>query len=241
MAVPAILLSGISKGGFGGGVVTMSVPLMSLAVSVPVAVAVMLPILMSMDFMNIWIYRGQWNRRHLGVLVLGAVVGTLVGWELFQTLSAAGIKLLIGLVALLFTLNHILNHLRHTKTNTPGPAKGVFWGAVSGITSFVAHAGGPPANFYVLPLRLEKIAFIGTMAYFFWIVNLMKVFPYYHLGQLTVGNLVTSLILSPLAPIGMWMGVKLQGRISDVWFYRLCYGLLFATGIKLTYDGVMGM
>ena len=241
MAVPAILLSGISKGGFGGGVVTMSVPLMSLAVSVPVAVAVMLPILMSMDFMNIWIYRGQWNRRHLSVLVLGAVVGTLIGWELFQTLSAAGIKLLIGLVALLFTLNHILNHLRRVTTSTPGPAKGAFWGTISGITSFVAHAGGPPANFYMLPLRLEKAAFIGTMAYFFWIVNLMKVYPYYHLGQLTIGNLMTSLILLPLAPIGMWMGVKLQGRISDIWFYRLCYGLLFATGVKLTYDGMIGM
>ncbi len=241
MAIPAILLTGISKGGFGGGVVTMSVPLISLAAPVSVAVAVMLPILMIMDVINIWIYRGQWDRRHLGLLVIGAACGTFIGWELFQTLSAAGTKLLIGLVALIFTVNHAFNLLRRATATQPGAAKGVFWGTVSGVTSFIAHAGGPPANFYMLPLRLEKATFIGTMAYFFWIVNMMKVYPYYQLDQLTLGNFATSLVLLPLTPVGMWIGVKMQGRISDEWFYRLCYGLLFATGVKLTYDGIVGL
>ena len=112
---------------------------------------------------------------------------------------------------------------------------------VSGFTSFMAHAGGPPLNVYLLPQGLEKRLFVGTVAVFFIVVNWMKFVPYALLGQFHAGNLTTSLALTPLAPAGIWLGVWLQSRVSDRIFYGVCYALLLVTGLKLGYDGVLGV
>ena len=129
------------------------------------------------------------------------------------------------------------------KGKPKGPDKlwGGFWAVVSGFTSFMAHAGGPPLNVYLLPQGLEKRLFVGTVAVFFMVVNWMKLVPYALLGQFHTGNLTTSLALAPLAPAGIWLGVWLQSRVSDRVFYGVCYALLLVTGLKLGYDGVVGV
>jgi len=103
---------------------------------------------------------------------------------------------------------------------------------VSGFTSFMAHAGGPPLNVYLLPQGLEKRLFVSTVAVFFMVVNWMKLVPYALLGQFHTGNPTTL-----LAPAGTWLGVWLQSRVSD----RVFYGLLLVTGLKLGYDRVVGV
>ena len=107
----------------------------------------------------------------------------------------------------------------------------------SGFTSFVAHAGGPPLSAYVIPLRLSPIKFTATMAFFFFVINLSKWIPYAWLGLLDLRNMATSVALLPLAPIGVWIGVRLARRISSMWFYRVLYGGMFLTGCKLLWDG----
>ena len=107
----------------------------------------------------------------------------------------------------------------------------------AGFTSFIAHAGGPPVNAYVIPLRLTPLKFTATMAFFFFFINLSKWIPYAWLGLLDMRNLGTSLALLPLAPVGVWIGVRLAHRISPLWFYRLLYGGMALTGIKLVWDG----
>ena len=115
---------------------------------------------------------------------------------------------------------------------------GTFWGALSGFTSTLAHAGGPPFAIWMLPQKLDKTTLVATSAAFFLVVNYVKLVPYAMLGQLNTSNLTASLLFAPLAPIGIWLGVWLHRRISERAFYVISYVLLFATGVKLVWDGV---
>jgi len=120
----------------------------------------------------------------------------------------------------------------------PGRVIGFFSGATSGLTSTLAHAGGPPLLVYLLPQRMEKTIFVGTSVVFFAIVNYLKLIPYGLLGQLSTNNLGLSLLFAPLAPLGIWLGLRLERRIPEKPFYRLSYAILFATGCKLIYDSL---
>ena len=240
IAIVAILIVGISKSGFGGGLGVLAVPLMSLIIAPPQAAAILLPLLCIMDLFTIWHYRSKWDRRNLIILVPAAIIGIFVGAQFFKYLSDAHIRLLVGMLAILFVINYFRKHLDVKQTTAHIP-KGLLWGAVAGFTSFGVHAGGPPINIYLLPQKLDKSIFVGTTVVFFTIVNYVKLIPYAYLGQLHVGNLTTSLVLAPLAPIGVWLGVKLHHRVNEKYFYNLCYIFLFVTGIKLLYDGFAGL
>lgn len=242
LALPAILIAGISKGGFGGGLVVMAVPLMALVVSPQQAAAVMLPILMLMDVAAVWAYRRTWAKNLLVFLLPAAVLGVAAGWASFGLLDANLVRLLLGIIAVTFTLDYwFRSSVRTGPVKIPDRLWGGMWAMVSGFTSFVAHAGGPPLNVYMLPKGLEKRLFVGTMAMFFAGANLLKLVPYAMLGQFHTANLMTSLVLAPLAPAGVWLGLWMQSRVSDRAFYKVCYTLLFLTGLKLGYDGAVGV
>ena len=239
-AIPAVLIVGISKGGLGGGLGLIAVPLMSLAVTPFQAAAIMLPILCVMDLVSMWGFRGRYDSRNLQILLPAAVLGIGVGALSFQYLSESHIKLIIGLIALLFTLNFWLNKLRRrvAPKTTADPIKGGMWGTLAGFTSFSVHAGGPPMNIYLLPQQLDKTLFAGTTVIFFAVVNFVKLVPYGMLGMLETGNLMTSLALVAFAPIGVYTGIWMHKHINETWFYLLCYGLLFLTSLKILTEAV---
>ncbi|PIW30238.1 MAG: hypothetical protein COW30_02930 [Rhodospirillales bacterium CG15_BIG_FIL_POST_REV_8_21_14_020_66_15] len=241
LAVPAALLAGISKGGFGSGVVVMAVPMLSLLMPVPMAAAIMLPILMLTDFINLWVYRRDWNWPDLKYLMPGAVIGTALGWAGFHFLTEGGMRLMVGVIAIVFTLDHWLPLRPKTGGARPPGPRGAVWGTVGAFTSFFAHAGGPPIQVYMMPRGLPKRTYVGTFALYFWAVNMMKAPAYWGLEQFTTEVLATSLVLMPLAPVGIRIGLWCQNRLSDRVFYGVCYVFLFLTGIKLTWDGVTSM
>lgn len=234
-----MLIAGISKGGLGGGGLTiLSVPLMSLFVPPPQAAAIMLPVLCAMDAMGLWVYRRSWSPVNMRILVPAATLGIAIGALLFRYLDADAIRLMVGTVALVFSLNWWLNRRRARPPARPSVVKGGFWGSLAGFTSFVAHAGGPPLNVYLLPLRLEKEILIGTSVVFFAIVNVVKIPPYAWLGQFTAENLLTSAALLPFVPVGMGIGIWGQRRVNERIFYGVCYAMLVLAGVKLIYDGL---
>jgi uncharacterized membrane protein YfcA len=237
-AVPAVLLAGISKGGFGGGLGVLAVPLMALIVSPVQAAAIMLPILCLMDIFGLRAYRTNWDRRNIAVMVPGALLGIAVGTLTFRYLDDGLIRLLIGALAIGFTLHYSLARNAGGGPARPRRLVGTLASALAGFTSFVAHAGGPPVQFFLLPQRLDKTLYVGTTVVFFFVVNYVKLVPYGWLGQLSADNLSTALILAPLAPLGIWLGVRLHGTVGQALFYRLCYGMLFVTGVKLLWDGL---
>lgn len=242
VAIPAVLIVGISKGGFGGGLGLVAVPLMALAVPPVQAAAILLPVLCAMDLFGLWSFRGTFDRINLRILLPAALLGITVGALSFHTLTESHIKLMTGAMAVIFSLNHFGQRLFafETKTKKPSVILGSIWGAFAGFTSFSVHAGGPPINIYLLPQRLNKTVFVGTTIVFFAVVNYVKLIPYAWLGLLRVENLMTALALALIAPVGMLFGIYMHHRISDRYFYLLVYVLLTVTGIKLCIEGLAG-
>jgi uncharacterized membrane protein YfcA len=235
-AVPAVLLSGINKGGFGSGLGILSVPLMALAIPPLQAAAILLPMLCLMDLVGVWAYRHRWDRGNLKILLPGAMLGILSGALTAGFLSDHVIRLLVGLIAAVFAVNYYLGFVALEPRGRHVPA-GMFWGATAGYTSFLAHAGGPPLVIYLLPQRLDKTLFVGTTVIFWAVVNYVKLIPYAWLGQFDSENLATALLLCPLAPLGMWLGIRLHKLIPQLLFYRICYALTLLVGLKLVWDG----
>ena len=237
VAIPAVLLYGIAKGGFAGPLAILGVPLMSLVISPLQAAAILLPILCVQDLITIYSYRNSFHLKNLQILIPAAILGIFAGYLWFSLLSEQNIKIFLGLIALIFSLNYFF-FSDALKKGSISFSKGTFWGAVSGFTSFGIHAGGLPFNIYMLPQKLDHRVYVGTAALFFGIVNFIKLYPYYLLDQLRIENITIALLLMPFAPIGFYIGYKLTQRIDGERFYSLTYACLLLIGLKLLNDGM---
>ena len=237
-AIPGVLLFGVSKGGFAGGFGIVTVPLMALVVSPVQAAAILLPILLVMDVGAVLAYRRTWDRGLMKVLLPAGLLGTAIGTATFRLLSADVIKLLLGAIAIGFVLYRALRRSASGAPARRSVAKGAFWATLSGLTSFIAHAGGPPLSVYMLPLRLPPTLLVGTVVMLFAVLNWSKVLPYWWLGLFSAQNFVTSAALMPVGLAGVALGVWLHKRVDEVLFYRLVYAFLLLTGLKLLYDGM---
>lgn len=236
IAFPALVLTGISKGGLGGGVGGIAVPLMALTVPPTQAAAIMLPILCMMDLPAIHAYFGRWDRRQLRILLPAGLLGIVVGTLTFRYLNDNWIRILLGAISIGFVAFSL-------RGSNPGPAKptvlsGWFWCGLSGYTSFVAHSGGPPLSVYLLPQKLDKTVFVATSVIFFAAGNYLKIGPYLWLGLFDTTNLQTSALLAPIGIASIYLGVWLHRRLSQNLFYRVIYILLAVSGAKLLYDGI---
>ncbi len=242
-AIPAVILFGISKSGFGGAFGAIAVPIMALVMSPVQAAGILLPILCLMDLLGLWVYRGKWVRSELRRLLPAALVGIAVGTALFGLMNAVIIRLIIGAIALLFAVHYWRREAGPGDAHGPAapPAAGVVSAAAAGFTSFIAHAGGPPLSMYLLRRPLDKTQFVATTIVFFAVVNYAKLVPYAWLGQLNAENLSASLLLAPFAPLGIAMGRWLHDRISERLFFRAACLFLFAVALKLTADGLRGL
>ena len=241
LAIPAVLLTGISKGGFASGAGNAMVPMMALVIPAPQAAGIALPLLCAMDIAGLRAWWGKWSRRELLTILPGGLLGVALGSAAFGLMSDRQVKLMVGIIALTFLARSLWQARPGARIPPPAPpgrVRGGFWAALSGLTSTIAHAGGPPLAVYLYPLRLERSALIATTIVFFGVMNYVKLVPYFLLGQLSAANLLTSLLLLPLAPLGVRIGFWLSGRMSDRVFYRLIYAMLAVTGSKLIWDGL---
>ena len=239
-AIPAVLLVGIAKGGFGSGAGIFATPLMALTIPIPQAAAIMLPILIVMDAVGLWAYRGKFHRENLGLLLAGGVLGIVLGTLAFHYLSDAWTRVTLGAISVGFVLNYYFSRAA-AEASRPSRASGLFWSGVSGLTSTIAHAGGPPLSIYLLPLRLEKSVLVGTTIVFFAVINVVKLVPYTWLDLFDGRNLSTSAALAPLAPVGIYMGYQMMRRVNEVLFYRICYALLAVVGLRLLWEGATAL
>jgi len=237
IAIPAVFLVGLSKGGFGGGLSMLGTPLLTLVISPVQAAAILLPVLLLMDAISLYNYRGIVDWAIIKIMVPAACIGILLGWATASMVSDSWIRIIVGAISLLFAANQITKDLLKRNANTPNLFAASFWGCFAGFTSFIAHAGAPPYQAYTVPLKMEKMLFAGTSVIFFASINTLKVIPYFFLGQFTSDNLATSASLLPIAVVGVLTGVVLVKKISQNFFYRFTYMIMLIIGCKLIWDG----
>ena len=240
VSVPAVLLYGVAKGGFGGAVAVLSVPLMALVMSPTQAAAILLPILVVMDAVVVKTYWGVYDRRALILLLPWAMLGILLGYLTAEVMNDDWMRVVIGLISTVFGVQSLFGWTRASSREHNSAAAGVF-GSLAGFTSFSIHAGGPPFAMYLLPKQLSPLVYAGTAGIFFAAVNAVKLVPYYWLGQFSSDNLLYSLILVPLAPLGVKIGHILVQRSDQKLYYAIISFFLIVVGGKLLWEGVTGL
>ncbi len=237
VAAAAAILIGVGKAGFGAGAGVIATPLVALVMPVPAAAALLLPVLIGGDIFAVWHYRRSASLRDLRLLLPAALVGIVLGALAFDVLAPHGraLEVGVGVLALAFTAWQGVRArvLRLLARRPPSRALGAVLGGFAGFTSTIAHVGGPPIAVYLLPRGLGRQLYVGTAAWFFFIVNLVKLVPYAWLGLLSVDNLLVALVLLPLAALGAALGVWLNRAVQERTFTLIIYALLVVTGLQL--------
>ncbi|WP_448662794.1 sulfite exporter TauE/SafE family protein [Sphingomonas sp. CJ20] len=240
LAIPAVILVGLAKGGF-AGMGALSMPMLAFAVDPVRAAAILLPILIAQDVVGVWAFRRSVDWRLLGWMVPGAVLGIWLGYRFAATVSPMAVMAAVGAISVLFG-SYRLWASRHAAAPA-GAGRwpewvGALFGVASGFTSQIAHAGQPPFQLWVLPRNLPRDVLVGTTAVFFAAINWIKVPAYAALGQFTAANLLTSAALLPLAILSTLAGVWLVRRVSPARFYRAIYWLMVAVGLGLIWEAL---
>ncbi len=240
LAIPAVIFAGISKGGFGSGVAFASASILALILEPGQALALMLPLLMVIDVATLPPYWRRWSWPDSRLLILGGVPGVALGAWLYHATDADLLRLLIGAISIGFVTWHLARSRGWISgfTNRLPPPAGLLAGLVAGFTSFVSHAGGPPAAVYLLSQRLTKTEYQATTVLVFWVVNIAKFIPYAYLGMFTWHTALADLLLVPFALLGAWLGVRAHRVISERLFFTIAYVLLTITGTKLIWDAL---
>ncbi|MEM9967574.1 MAG: sulfite exporter TauE/SafE family protein [Pseudomonadota bacterium] len=240
VAGPAVVFAGISKGGFGSGAAFASAAVLALVIEPGLALGVMLPLLMLIDIAALKPYWRKWSAPDVRLLLLGGVPGVLVGAAFYTVASPDLFRLLIGGVALGFVAWQIITRrgwLQSSQQKLPD-AYGFILGTLAGFTTFISHAGGPPAAIFLLRRGLSKTQYQSTTVLLFWVLNIVKFVPYALLGMFTAQTLLANIVLAPFALLGTWIGVHAHRVVSERMFFGITYALLLLTGGKLIWDGL---
>jgi uncharacterized protein len=228
----AVTLLGLSKGGL-LGLGVMALPLMSLSVPPLQAAAILIPTMIAQDVLTVWSYRRTWSPWNLRIMIPSLTVGIALGAVFAASLSAAHIRLAVGIIAGLFVLRHWLGQRFDRLAPRPNLATGAAFGALGGFTTMLANAGGPAWQMHLLPQRLDKLSYVGTFAMLFAVANVLKLPAYGALGQLTGENMLIGLLLLPVAVLANYVGIWLVRRMPTELFFRIAYVLMFVIAVEL--------
>lgn len=239
LAVIAVVILGMAKGGF-SGFGALATPLLALALPPTQAAAMLMPVLLVQDVVSVWSFRRTWDRWIVAWMAPGALAGVVIASVLAAAVPEERLLLVLGLITLGFGLYRLWIE-RGGRIIAPSSSPGwvgMLFGAATGFTSQIAHAGGPPFQMWVTPRRLEHQTYVGTSSVLFAMINWMKVPSYLALGTMTRRTLGAGLLLLPLAVISTLVAVRVIRRMNPHSFYTIVYVLMVLLGAKLTWDGL---
>jgi hypothetical protein len=233
----AALLVGLSKGGL-NNIGSLGTPVLALVISPVQAAALLLPIFVASDMFGLWVYRRDFDRRNLRILIPAGIAGVAIGWATASAVPERIVGVLLGCIGLAYVANawrmrHLV--LRPRSADMP---RGIFWGTVMGFASFVSHSGGPPYQVYVLPQQLPKTTYAGTTTITFAAINAIKLLPYWNLGQFNADNLRTAALLMPIAVVGTFIGVRLVRVLPQKAYFGFVQFMLLIVSVKLIYNAI---
>lgn len=246
VAVLVAWIVGFSKGGW-SAIGNLSVPLLSLAVDPLTAAGLLLPVYVISDGFGLWAYRHSFDRRVLAIMIPAGLLGIGLGWAVIPWVNSSlqgGDKIIAGLVGgigIVFAIYMLTQRAEAGPARKPRLLPGLFWGSLAGFTSYISHAGAPPYQTFVQPLRLDRLSYAGTTTILFAILNLAKLGPYWMTGQVSLGSLATAAYLMPPAILGVYVGKKTVGMVSEKTFYRVITWALLIVGFELLFKGMLGI
>jgi uncharacterized protein len=240
VAALCVLIISFTKGAFGGGFAIIGIPLLALVMDPLVAGAFLAPLFCVGDVVALRYWRpSTWSRPDLQILVPAQLVGMGLGFLALNVANRSLFAIAIALITLLFTA-HWFTGGRMVVKRPRSLGKGIAAGTASGVTSMVAHAGGPPVAMYLLPLGLPKAIYAGTTYLFFVVSNFAKVGPWLVLATPTPELWWLMALSIPVIVMGVWLGWRLHERLDQRQMYSACYALLVVVGLKLLWDGLKG-
>lgn len=235
-ALAAAMLVGMGKGGM-PVVGMLGVPVLSLAISPVTAAGLLLPVYVLSDMFGLYAYRHAFDRRVLAILMVGVTIGVGLGWATASITPEWLVTTLVGMIGAVFAIR-LLTRGGAVEPREARVGPGVFWGTITGFTSFVSHSGAPPFQVYVLPVGLTKMVYAGTNTILFAYLNGIKLVPYWALGQFTPANLKIAALLMPAAAVAVFAGVRLVKILPERLFFQIVTWALLAVSVKLIWDGL---
>jgi len=233
----------ITKSGFGGSMGALSAPILLTVLPPNIALAVLLPLYLIADVWTVFIWRGYSVWRLLGWMCLFAIIGQILGWLLISYIDDEILKLFIGIIALITSVRFYLQKAQiqlikikkthHKQIRDRFKLRAGIWCSLSGFSSFVSLTGGIPVQVFMLPMKIQRFFVVGTLAWYFLIINVAKVPFFLDLNWFTAETLFTSLCLVPVVPFGVWTGRWLNRNMSDTVFYHLAHITLIILGLRL--------
>jgi uncharacterized membrane protein YfcA len=240
VCLAAVFLISFMRGAFGGGFAVVGIPLLSLVMDPLTAGALLAPLFVAMDVVAFRYWKpSTWSKPDLAVLVPSLIVGIGLGFLTLSVLDPRAVAIVVASITLAFAGLWFRSGGKVTVRPRSVP-KGIAAGLGSGVSTMVAHSGGPPLAMYLLPLGLSKELYAGTTSLFFTVANSTKAIPWLLLAPLNTAAWTLMAISLLAVPTGVWAGWRLHQRLDQRQIYLACYGLLVVAALKLLWDGVFG-
>ena len=234
--IPAIMLYGVAKSGLGGSMALISIPLMTVVMTLSQALAIILPILILSDLVAVYRFRKSYDLETSKLLVIGGGIGVIIGSFTYTFFSEELLKALIGVMGFLFTTHYFIFKRKKIIPLKKSIIKGGLSSIVAGFASFCVHAGGTPTSIYLLPLRLKKEIYVGTRVIFFTSLNFIKLPFYIHLSFFNADTLKQSLLFFPASVLGILIGYQILKRVKESVFYNVVYALILVSSARLIFE-----
>jgi len=229
LAVCALLI-GFSKTAI-GGIALIAVVLTSQVVATKDSTAVVLVILLIGDLVATWTYRHDVDWRLIARLIPPVLVGIGAGALFLNWVDGPTLKRTMGVIVLVL----LVLGLFPDKLAAHRPSVGMAYGGLAGFTTMVANGGGPPMNLYLLARKYDKLRFLGTTAWFFFAVNLIKVPFSIAGGILRPDTALLGAVLAPLVLVGTWIGRSIIKRINQATFEKLVTAFVAVAAVYLLF------
>ena len=143
------------------------------------------------------------------------------------------IGLIAGFLAISLVFENLISKYIKYKRIKYNPIIGFILGNLGGFSSFIIYSGLPPIAAYLIPLKLSRQSFMGTVALIFGIINILKILPYLLLNLFDEKLINTALFLIPVSYLGIFIGKIINNKISDKVFYFIIYSTIFLLGLRL--------
>ena len=219
LAVLAAIGIGMAKAGF-AGFGMLAILVMARVLPPRESTGAILPMLVLADVFAISIYHQHARGRFVVKMIPPALVGVICGWLLMPHIPAQSFGPFIGWLTLALIGLVLVQKYAPKLMNLAVEHPGIAWpfGWLAGLTTMLANAAGPVMTIYLLACRLPKFEFVGTAAWFFFAINLLKVPFSASLGLINSASLMFNLLLAPGVIAGIFSGRWLLGKINQAVF-----------------------